>query len=278
MNTWDEKNSTEPKKNCLNSKENEVNGIIKNAEIQFEKEGCNNIGWERNCPMCNNTVVHKTKYIRNSSQKRKIKCVKCDHIEKRRCSNLIRNCPRCRKVLVYGRTGQRNEAEKKDLLCTSCVKIKPAPNLIRNCPQCNNAIFYKDTSKKNRASRENRVCRDCQTKKFISTMVDKIEKSQSKKRSFFPNYNIDACKYFDNLNKINNWNGRYATNGGELNVLSYFVDYYEPIQNIVIEWDEPHHRRKIGKSKDVIRQKLIKEHLKCKFLRYDVLTKTLNEV
>jgi hypothetical protein len=79
MNTWDEKNSTEPKKNCLDSKENEVNDIIKNAVIQSEKEECNSIGWKRNCPKCGEVVTHKNKY---------------------RCKYAIENGSVCRKCML----------------------------------------------------------------------------------------------------------------------------------------------------------------------------------
>ena len=97
-------------------------------------------------------------------------------------------------------------------------------------------------------------------------------------RKFFPNYNKSACEYFDNLNKKMEWNGQHATYLGEKLILSYFVDYYEPTQNIVIEWDEEYHRKKVQKKSDVIRENRIKETLKCRFFRYDVLTNNLIEV
>jgi very-short-patch-repair endonuclease len=61
------------------------------------------------------------------------------------------------------------------------------------------------------------------------------------------------------------WNGRHALNGGELQVLQYFVDYYEPDLNLVIEWDEPHH--KYRREKDKIRQERIEKKLNCIFIR-----------
>ena len=60
---------------------------------------------------------------------------------------------------------------------------------------------------------------------------------------------------------------RHAENGGEFYIkeLGYWVDYYEPNLNIVIEYDEFAHRRK--QKKDVKRQQQIETLLKCKFVR-----------
>lgn len=61
---------------------------------------------------------------------------------------------------------------------------------------------------------------------------------------------------------------QHAENGGEFQVLGYFVDGYSKEKNIVIEYDEPHHFKN-GKlrDKDIQRQKEIEEFLGCKFVR-----------
>ena len=89
-------------------------------------------------------------------------------------------------------------------------------------------------------------------------------------RWFVANYNETACEYFDWLNKWMQWNGQHALYKGEKNVLNYFVDYYEPIENIVIEWDEEYHRKKKQTQKDIERQEKIKSPLDADFYRYDV--------
>ena len=65
------------------------------------------------------------------------------------------------------------------------------------------------------------------------------------------------------------WDGQHAENGGEycIKELGYWVDYYEPTLNLVIEYDEPYHSRKINQIKDLARQKEIEEYLGCKFYR-----------
>jgi very-short-patch-repair endonuclease len=73
----------------------------------------------------------------------------------------------------------------------------------------------------------------------------------------------------------------FATKNGEFFVsdLGYFVDYYEPNLNIVIEYDEPKHYNVDNslKKKDLIRMNEIKSKLKCKFYRYNEKLKELKE-
>ena len=111
---------------------------------------------------------------------------------------------------------------------------------------------------------------------MFKVMTDKVRRGH--KNTFLPNYSDDDCRYFEWLNKWMGWSGQYATSGGERNILKYFVDYYEPNQNVVIEWDEPYHRKKYQRKEDEDRKNQIKEVLGCKFFRYDVLTKTMKEV
>ena len=82
-----------------------------------------------------------------------------------------------------------------------------------------------------------------------------------------PWYNKSACQLFEKINKYFGWDGQHAENGGEFYIGGYWVDYYEPKQNIVIEFDEPRHDIPSIKEKDEIRQSYITEQLKCKFIR-----------
>ncbi len=101
--------------------------------------------------------------------------------------------------------------------------------------------------------------------------IKEIEQDKYNGNQAIPSYNKSACQVFDIINKTLGWNGKHATNGGEyfISELGYWLDYYEPYRNIVIEWDEPRHYNVDGtlKEKDIIRQKQIEEHLKCKFIR-----------
>ena len=91
--------------------------------------------------------------------------------------------------------------------------------------------------------------------------------------NFVPSYNKLACKIFDYINSELNLNGMHGENGGEFYIekLGYWVDYYEPNLNLIIEYDEEYHKYK--KDKDVNRENEIKQHLNCHFIR---ITKDTN--
>jgi hypothetical protein len=99
---------------------------------------------------------------------------------------------------------------------------------------------------------------------------------QMKLSGGWTSYNTTACRFFDELNKEFSLSGVHALNGGEKQVAGYFVDYYEPQLNVVIEWDEPHHKKQI--EKDMIRAKEIIKEIGCRFLRIDQATLQITEV
>jgi hypothetical protein len=82
-----------------------------------------------------------------------------------------------------------------------------------------------------------------------------------------PNYNPTACQLFEEINKELGWLGKHAENGGEFHIkeLGYWLDYYEPNHNIVIEFDEKKHNKTT--KRDMQRQTEIEQHLGCKFYR-----------
>lgn len=84
-----------------------------------------------------------------------------------------------------------------------------------------------------------------------------------------PFYNNDACDFFTILNKRFKLKGVHAKNKGEhcIKELGYFVDFYEPTLNIVIEWNEKRHYFQ-GRltPKHLNRQSMIKKKLKCSFI------------
>jgi len=101
----------------------------------------------------------------------------------------------------------------------------------------------------------------------------KIQYIIEKNGSIAPRYNKKACEYFAKMEKINGWNGLYASKNGELylKTLGYFVDYYEPTLNLIVEYDEPRHYNidNTLKKRDNERMMEIIEHLHCKFFRYN---------
>jgi hypothetical protein len=116
---------------------------------------------------------------------------------------------------------------------------------------------------------------------------DKIRKSviryiQETHGHALPFYSPTACQYFDRISDERGWKLRHAMNGGEVHLkeVGYFLDAYDSERNIVVEYDEPRHYYADGrlKHKDIRRQAMIIEHLKCRFFRYDERESILYEV
>ncbi len=181
----------------------------------------------------------------------------------------VKKCPCCGKQHVYSRLRK----EREHTLCKSCKKTQyyqklrnsdPRKEIIgetlwfyRICPKCGEKVFYKQIGHRNYMEKQGKQCRKCfQLNCFI-----------------YPNFNKKACELFDALNHIRGWNGRHALNGGEFYIerFHYFLDYYEPTINLVIEWDEFHH--KYRKDEDARRRNNIKQVLKCRLIVINETTK-----
>lgn len=101
--------------------------------------------------------------------------------------------------------------------------------------------------------------------------VSTIENIKQRKGQFFPAYNPEACELIEEYGSEHGYDFQHAENGGEYHIkeLGYWVDGYDPEENVVIEVDEPHHFNEDGKlcERDRRRQQEIEEHLNCKFIR-----------
>lgn len=82
-----------------------------------------------------------------------------------------------------------------------------------------------------------------------------------------PNFNKTTLDLFEQINTHFGWAGIYANHPKEFYIkgLGYWVDYYEPTLNLVIEYYEKHHNHSPYKNKDLIRQQNIIDKLSCKF-------------
>lgn len=174
-----------------------------------------------------------------------------------------RICPKCNKTIYYKSVRKRCLAELKKSFCRSCASIQKYKKLnidknveeidgvlyyFRFCPSCNKKIYYR--IRNHRDILEEKVCCSC----------------WKADRFLFPNFNKKACEFFDRLNACKGWNGKHALNGGEHYIpkYHYFLDYYEPNINLVIEWNEPYHKYRL--EKDEIRKRNIIKELNCRFV------------
>ena len=296
MNIWDEKNSTEPKMNS-NECTSSISKVITNeTKNDSEKNVCENTGWIRKCPRCKSEIVYKRKTTYNTAVWKNTYCFKCKYSKMLPWTDKVlrRNCPVCRKSITHTTDYQRKIAEKLKTPCRKCSCIKRNNNIVwkknlslsktgKNHPMFGktNTDEYKENMSKRVSGKNNgffgKHHKDS-TKKILKARH--IERKIKTGIAYSPSYNKIACKYFDTLNKIMGWNGRHALSGGEFFVVDtgYWVDYYEPNLNLVIEWDEPHHNKIKNREKDKIRQNYIIEKLKCSFYRIEQKTGKITKV
>ncbi len=101
--------------------------------------------------------------------------------------------------------------------------------------------------------------------------ISRIKEIELKSGQIMPNYNPQACQYFNNLMETTGCYIQHAENGGEFHIkeLGYWLDGYDFENNIAYEYDEKHHFDGAGKlkSKDIIKEREIKSFLKCKLIR-----------
>jgi hypothetical protein len=136
-----------------------------------------------------------------------------------------------------------------------CGKSYTWNTYCRKCPE------YHNTQSGKKHSKESILKMRISTLKYIEQCKGQI----------YPRYNKNSIKIIENFGKENGYSFMHAENGGEYHVkeLGYFLDAYDPHNNIVLEIDEKHHYDINGDllEKDANRQKEIQMLLNCEFYR-----------
>ena len=239
------------------------------------RSGC----YKRNCPRCHGEIVYKSKRGYFNSKRYNSMCRSCTRIDRRLTYPSRKGChlteehkEKIGRVVKFRHKMYGHPMEGKCHSPETIEKLK-----ISNAGS-NNGMYGKHHTYKSRKQISVKrigiphppVSNDTRRKLRISR-IKQISKLKYNGHPIIPSFNNTACIFFDEINKKFNLNGVYATNNGEHHIkeLGYFLDYYEPTMNMVIEWDEPHHYYCGGKltPKDRLRQDEIKHHLKCKFIR-----------
>lgn len=83
----------------------------------------------------------------------------------------------------------------------------------------------------------------------------------------FPvNYNKDSIKVIEKYGRENGYVFQHAENGGEVCIEGFFVDGYDAKNNVVVEYQEYHHRSPQRRKRDGWKKHLITKKLKCKYI------------
>jgi very-short-patch-repair endonuclease len=273
------------------------------------------------CKTCNYIREFDNK-IAYQKAERRVRCNRCSHgsvylsVLDKVNDERTKTCPSCAKIQKYDRNDVYYRALKNNTKCNSCREFsenhknnlsvsrkkrkmppemyvkraitvkKRFPNGIKKSKESvsKSVNGLKEWRKNNPEKSRDAILRSRATKiKRYGTYFVNCEG---------PMYNKKACDIFDKINKELRWKGIHATNNlnGEYVVSidpynTFYVDYYEPEKNIVIEFDERYHfKPSTNKKYEKSRQTRIVKHLGCRFFRikYDdnineFITKLKNE-
>ena len=251
--------------------------------------------YTRKCDRCDNIIEYTNSGSFYRAKRKNTLCSFC--FKTNRKTNKIqkiftRKCPKCNIVLEYKSYHSHWWSIKHNLLCRSCSKIgKSMPAGFseklstifsgkdnpmygkKHTDKTKEIISVKNKGNKSRTGKPHNL--QSIEKQRISA-ANRIKQYGSKSR----NFNKSACDFIDEYNKINNIKLIHALNGGEYSYKGFFADGYDATNNIWFEYDEPTHYsidRISLKDKDIKRMNIIKEGLKCKFIRYNERLKTIKE-
>lgn len=251
---------------------------MSNIVNELNETNLNDITNKRNCPSCNKILNYKNQRAFQNATNTNKKCQTCSRygrVEERKIFHLSRSCPRCKKELTYSSLIGCYNANRNQSVCGSCRSSLQMQNKTTRRKRIRSLKSVKHTWHKKIASNRKKngtyvVTEDVREKHRINKVNRMIEDGTL----IWPNYNREACHIFHRLEKDLGWDGLYATKGKEQRIGRFWVDYYEPTKNIVIEYDEPHHYNN-GElcDKDKYRQKWIEERINCKFFRINENTR-----
>jgi len=227
----------------------------------------------RNCTNCGNEIKYKTESALNGAIKRGSKpCRTCQgktQYEKRisegnwGCTTKGLNFKEERKKLEpkYWKLCPSDGCDNL-MGYTTLVRLKKTPHTkCKRCTALEEKTLAKIIDKATNPSDETRL-------KMRHSAINRISDAKFNGGQVAPGYNPSSIPIIEQKAKeLGITDLQHAENGGEFYVkgLGYFVDGYSAEKNIVIEYDEPHHKRQV--EADQRRQKKITEHLNCEFIR-----------
>ena len=209
-------------------------------------------------------------------------------LKKDKCGDIwTRSCPKCHEQLTYNQIGHRNYHERKGSLCRTCCRIGKSylseegrkilsikGRKYKHTMESIQKII--DSRRKQYPPTEGKVRNEESKEKMRMSVIKRLERN-----GIIRSYNPKACNFIDKLNEERGWNLRHAMNGGEIQIAGFFMDGYDKTQNIIFEYDEPHHYRSDGslKKKDQKRQEILVNKVNPKmFFRYNEETNNLYRI
>jgi hypothetical protein len=175
-----------------------------------------------------------------------------------------KTCPKCGNIVYYKTKGAYWANKNKNSKCLNC-KYKEQSEKTRGMKRPpfsdewkRNITIGHKKSKVWKASMNTPEYKE----KHRQKMIRLIKENKSK-----VGYNPKACDVFDFINEKLRWSGLHAKNGKEQAIDTFFLDYYDPIKNIVIEWDEKHHKKTISSQRRLDQTKGCDGHYQVRVLQ-----------
>ena len=198
-----------------------------------------------------------------------------------------RNCPKCGKELIYAQKGKLNQSIRENRKCRSCVS-----KLHKHTEETKKKISESQQGEKNHmygirhSIEENIKNSNIQKERYLNPEVRKktsemtklaLNKPEIRKRHLIA---MAETKYLGRktdkgqLEFLEKWNRlgfNFIPNYQVHTDLDlFYIDGYDPIHQVVIEYDTKYHKRLGQREKDLVRQQKIIEILKPKkFWRYN---------
>jgi len=252
-------------------------------------------GWKRKCPTCSKELHYKKKWAFQQAEKYNTKCSSCGKLSNPIMDKYVRNCPICNKELEYKRKDSYYTALKANSSCKRCKQLgkKMSEETKRKL-----SVAHKGKPGHPHTAQHRQKITEAGNPMYGVHRYDELNPFYGKRHSEEARrkMRVAMCKkvlrmywshgrmasigagekaYFDQLERERGW---FGNRQHFVSHLGYFVDYYEPNHNIVVEYDEPrHYRHGHLREKDRVRMEQIREHLNCEFWRYDAYRKQLVE-
>lgn len=224
----------------------------------------------RKCPKCERLLLYKNELTLTNAKKNKSLCQSCSKLGNKRRLGIRHSLNQKRKWRIE-RSGSGNsfygkQHTNKTKQKISQQKIGKRRDLASIEKQIKTMKVAYKTGKRKHHQLGKPISFNVKRKIANTNRLRRIKEIKNKVGQIMPNFNPVACKLIDEYGKQHGYNFQHALNGGEFHIkeLGYFVDGYDKEKNVVIEYYEQHHKKKLVKDK--IRKKEIKKYLKCEFI------------
>ena len=221
--------------------------------------------YTKHCPTCGTTQSYKTRSAYNKAQREIRACRSCCQLGKIDDDKNPAKRMSVRKKISRSLMGENHPMFGKHHTTEWKQKVGDAVRGEKN------GMFGKTHTKETRLRMRKNHSRVWLGKRHSADTIRKqrlgaIDYINSMKGQCTPRYNPFACQRIDEYGKKHGYHFQHAERGGEFHIpeLGYWVDGYDKVKNVVVEYYENAHHKTI--ERDTKRKREIINHLGCKFI------------